>query len=144
MRIKCLLLLGLLFLFTDCQKDNVFIEEETIETKDSGIVSGEDIPDVLNHLGLHLDATNLKLGKIDLPFPKKLIDKKTVVKVINPENGHETYTFAVKRKRKDNHIFQVAITKYGANDFSDPYIFKISFDDALREELNRGEPRWGQ
>ncbi len=145
MRIKYLVLFGLMLLFTDCQKDDLEVQDEVVQSEIiSNHISGEGAPDVVNFIDQLFNSESLKLGKINLPFPKKLIDKKTIAKVKDKETGYTTFTFAVKRKKKDNFLFQVAVTKYGKNDFSDPYIFKFKFDDAFRRKLNKGMADWSE
>ena len=145
MRIKYLLLLGLLFVFSDCQKDDLSVQEETqIVESISNHISGEDAPNVINYLDRLFNTEGLKIGQINLPFDKNLIDKKTIAAVNDSETGYTNFSFAVKRKKKDNHLFQVVVTEYGENDFSDPYVFQFRFDDAFRKKLNEGEADWSE
>jgi len=145
MRIKYLLLVGLLFLFSDCQKDDLTVQKETkVQDLVNEHISGDDAPDVVSYLDQLFNSESLKLGQLNLPFDKKLVDKKTIAKVKDPDTGYTNFTFAVKRKKKDNFQFQVTVTKYGKNDFSDPYIFLLRFDDAFRKKLNKGNADWNE
>jgi len=147
MRIKYLLLLGLLFVFSDCQKDKIQLddqEELSLSQKKSNakFINASEISDIFNIVNSE-SQNHRSLIDFDDDIKSALkieeIIEEDVLVLYDEERDRYSYAFKVVMKQKPkNAFFNLVVYKESDGSLSDVFLFKYKMDKDFAEEYNSG------
>lgn len=147
MRIKYLLLLGLLFVFSDCQKDKIQIDDQEEvsliqENSKAKFINASEIPEIFDVVN-HESQNHRSLIDFDDDIKKSLkiqeIIEEDVLVLYDEERDRHSYAFKVVMKQKPKKaFFNLVVYKESDGSISDVFLFKYKMDNDFAKEYKNG------